>query len=61
MINLLSLAYAEYTAKSVNVGFRQLVQLFVTPTNPVVHLPEKISFINPQKNIVGVNECAHKY
>jgi len=38
MINLLSLAYMLSTAKSANVGFRPVVQLFVRRTNPATYL-----------------------
>jgi len=43
------------TAKSANVGFRPVVQLFAPLTNRAVHLAHKIPFINSQKNIVDVN------
>jgi len=43
------------TAKSANVGFRSVVQLFASPTNRATHLAQKIPFINSEKNIVGVN------
>ena len=43
------------TAKSANVGFRPVVQLFAPPTNRATHLAHKISFINSGKIIVGVN------
>jgi len=43
------------TAKSANVGFRPVVQLFAPPTNPAMHLVWKIPFINSEKIIVGVN------
>ena len=39
------------TAKSANIGFRPVMQLFSPPTNPAPHLTQKISFINPQKNL----------
>jgi len=34
------------TAKSANVGFRPVVQLFARRTNPAMHLSRKIPFIN---------------
>jgi len=34
------------TAKSANVGFWPVVQLFAPRTNPATHLEEKIPFIN---------------
>jgi len=43
------------TAKSVNVGFRPVVQFFAPPTNPAMHLAQKIPFINSEKIILGVN------
>jgi len=42
------------TAKSANVGFRQVVQLFAPPTNPALQLPES-SFYKSAKTQVGVN------
>ena len=47
------------TAKSANVGL--VVQLFVPPTNPAMHLAEKIPFINLQKPYCGYQQCARKY
>ena len=43
------------TAKSANVGFRPVVQLFAPLTNPATHVAQKIPFINWEKIIVGVN------
>jgi len=43
------------TAKSADVGFRPVVQLFAPATIPATHLAQKIPFINSEKNIVGVN------
>jgi len=56
MINLLSLTYAEY--KSANVGFWPVVQLFAPPTNPAMHLAQKIPFTNPQNPVVGDNNVS---
>jgi len=62
MINLLSLAYVMLiTAKSANVGFWPVVQLFAPPTNAATHLVEKIPYINPQKPYCGCQQFAHKY
>jgi len=43
------------TAKSANVGFSQVVQLFAPPTNPAYAPGAKIPFINSEKNFLGVN------
>ena len=43
------------------VGFCPVVQLFPLPTNPAMHVAEKIHFINPQKPYCGCQQCAHKY
>jgi len=43
------------TAKSANVGFRPVVQLFAPLTNPATHLTQKIPCINSKKNYCGVN------
>jgi len=43
------------TAKSANVGFRPVMQLFAPPTHPAMHVAQKIPFINSEKIIVGVN------
>jgi len=40
------------TAKSANIGFRPVVQLFAPLINPATHLVQKIPFINPQKNFL---------
>jgi len=45
------------TAKSANVGFSQVVQLFALPT---MLLAQKIPFINLEKNL-GYQQCVHKY
>jgi len=45
----------QSTAKSANVGFRPVVQLFAAPTNPATHVAQKIPFINWEKSIMGVN------
>jgi len=34
------------TAKSANVGFRLVVQLFAPPTKPATQLVQKVPFIN---------------
>jgi len=34
------------TAKSANVGFRSVVQLFAPPTNPATHVAQKIAVVN---------------
>jgi len=47
------------TAKSANVGFSQVVQLFAQPTNPA-HA-QKIPFINSEKKFFGCQQCAQKY
>ena len=53
MINLLSLAYAEY------VGFFPVVQLFAPLTNPAMFVAPKIPFINWQKKLLLVSAiCA---
>jgi len=49
------------TAKSANIGFRQVVQLFTPPTNPAMHLVQKITFINPRKPYFECQRYAHKY
>jgi len=49
------------TAKSANVGFSQVVQLFAPPTNPAYALGAKIPFINSEKNFFGCQQCAQKY
>jgi len=38
------------TAKSANVGFWPVVQLFARRTNPSTHLAQKIPFINLERN-----------
>jgi len=46
------------TAKSANVGFQPVVQLFAPPTNPATHPVQKNSFYKSafRKNLfVGVN------
>jgi len=49
------------TAKSANVGFSQVVQLFAPPTNPAYVSGAKILFINSEKKIFGCQQCAQKY
>jgi len=51
----------QRTAKSVNVEFSQVMQLFAPPTNPANGPAQKIPFINVQKNFSGCQQCAHKY
>jgi len=47
------------TAKSANVVFLQVVQLFAPPTNPAYALHAKIPFINSEKNFFWVSTmCA---
>jgi len=47
------------TAKSANVGFWLVVQLFAPPTNPAMHIAQKIPFINLQKPFCGCQQlCA---
>jgi len=43
------------TAKSANVGFQPVVQLFAPATNSAMHLMQKIPFINHQKAFVAVS------
>jgi len=43
------------TAKSANIGFSQVVQLFAPPTNPAYAPRAKIPFINWGKNFLGVH------
>jgi len=48
------------TAKSANVGFSQVVQLFAPPTNPA-HAPRgENSFYKFRKKIFGCQQCAQK-
>jgi len=49
------------TAKSANVGFLQVVQLFAPPTNPAYTPGAKIPFINSEKKFFGCQQCAQKY
>jgi len=42
----------QSTAKSVNVGFSQVVQWFASPTNPAAHDMQKIPLINSEKKII---------
>jgi len=46
------------TAKSANVGFRPVVQLFVPPTNPATHIAQKIPFTNWYKHYCGCQQYA---
>jgi len=32
-----------------------MLSTFATPTNPAAHLPDKVPFINPQKNLLWVS------
>jgi len=49
------------TAKSANVGFWPVVQLFAPPKKPATHLAQKIPFINQHKPFCGCQQCVHKY
>jgi len=46
------------TAKSANVGFRLVTQLFAPPTNRAMHLAQKMTFINSEKKLLWVLICA---
>jgi len=48
-------------AKSANVRFSQVVQLFAPPTNPASAPHAKISFIISEEIFFGCQLCAHKY
>ena len=48
------------TAKSANVEFWQVVQLFAPPTNPASARAEN-SFYKFEKKIFVCQQCAHKY
>ena len=48
------------TAKSANVGFMQVVQLFAPPRNPVYAPRAKNSFYKFEKKFSGSPQCAHK-
>jgi len=43
------------TAKSANIGFLQVVQLFAHPQTLHVHFMQKIAFINLKKKFLGVH------
>ena len=43
------------TAKSANIGFSQVVQLFAPPRNPANAPRAEIPFINSEKKLLGVN------
>ena len=49
------------TAKSANVRFSQVVQLFAPPTNPAYAPRAKNSFYKFGKKFSGCPQCAHKY
>jgi len=49
------------TAKSANVGFSQVVQLFAQPTNPAIAPRAENSFYKFRKKFFGCQQCAHKY
>jgi len=49
------------TAKSTNVGFTQVVQLFAPPTNPANAPSAENSFYKFRKIFLGVKQCARKY
>jgi len=60
MINLLSLAYAQYSQinqRWISAG-RAIICL--TTQTLLTHLAQKIPFINSKKNC-GCQQCAHKY
>ena len=48
-------------AKSDNVRFSQVVQLFAPPTNPAYAPHAKKSFYKFGKKNFGYHQCAHKY
>ena len=41
------------TAKSANVGFSQVVQLFAPLAKPATHLTHKIPFIDSEKKLLS--------
>ena len=47
--------YLFSLAKSANVGFEPVVQLYIPPTNHANAPRAENHFINSEKNIVGVN------
>jgi len=49
------------TAKSPNVGFSQVVQLFAPRQTQLTLLAQKIPFINSEKKFFGCQQCAQKY
>jgi len=49
------------TAKSANVRFLQVVQLFAPPTNPPNAPRAENSFYTFKKEIFGCQQCAQKY
>jgi len=47
------------TAKSANVGFRPVMQLFAPPTHPATHVAQKNSFYKFRKKLLWVSTiCA---
>jgi len=50
-----------YAAKSANVQFRLVVQLFAPRTYCATHLVQKIQFISAMCSFLGCQQCAHKY
>jgi len=49
------------TAKSANIGFSQVVQLFAPPTNPANAPRTENSFYKFRKKIFGCQQCVQKY
>jgi len=49
------------TAKSANIGFSQVVQLFAPPTNPANAPRVENSFYKIRKKIFGCQQCSQKY
>jgi len=49
------------TAKSANVGFLQVVQLFAPPANTAYAPRAEIPFINLEEKFFGCQQCAQKY
>jgi len=48
-------------AKSANVGFSQVVQLFASPANPATASRAENSFYKFRKKFSGCQICAQKY
>jgi len=49
------------TAKSANVGFSHVEQLFAPPTTQLTLLAQKIPFINSERKFFGCQQCVQKY